>query len=76
MRNHNNKPVFGYIFKQIHYLHAVFAVKRARRLVGKNNVGIVDNSTGNRNALHFAARKFARLFAHGFTLARKTVYAR
>lgn len=66
MGDHNDEPVFRHLFEQFHDLHAGFAVQRARGFVGKNDVGIVDESTGNRHPLHLSAGHLVGLFLRLF----------
>ena len=64
MRDHHHKTFLGNFLEDVHYLHAGFAVKCARRLVGKNDVGVVDDGAGNGYALHLSARKLVGAFLH------------
>ena len=62
MRHHYNKPGFCHFFQQFHYLNAGYAVQRAGRLIGKDNIRIVYKRPGYCDALHLSARKLIRLF--------------
>ena len=62
MGDHYDELIFGDVLEYLHYLHARLGVKRAGRLVGKQNVGIVDEGAGYCDALHLAARHLVRLF--------------
>ena len=63
MGDHYNEPVFGYLLEQIHYLNAGLGVKRARRLVGKQYLGVVDQRSGDSHTLHLTARHLIGLLA-------------
>ena len=54
--------------KQLHYPLGIDGIQVARRLVEEDDLGTEDESARDRNALLFAARKFAR---HGCALVRK-----
>ena len=60
MRDHNDEAVAGNFLEKLHDLYARCRIKRARRLVGKQNIGIVDECSRNRNSLHLSARHLAR----------------
>ena len=62
MRDHDDEAVFGDLFQDLHHLHARLAVERAGRLVGEQNVRIVDERPRDGDALHLAARHLVRLF--------------
>ena len=49
-------------FRDLHHLHARLAVERAGRLVGEQNVRIVDERPRDGDALHLAAGHLVRLF--------------
>ncbi len=48
--------------QNIHNLHAQFAVKRARRLVGKDDFGVVDDGSCDCDALHLSAAELVGAF--------------
>ena len=50
------------LFQDLHHLHARLAVERAGRLIGKQNVRVVDKRSRDGNALHLAAGHLVRLF--------------
>ena len=60
MRNHDNQAVFGDLFEDIHDLYARFGVQRAGRFVGEDDIGVIDECTGDRYALHLTAGHFRR----------------
>ena len=57
VRDHDDEPRLGDLFEKVHDLDAGRAVERAGRLVGKNDLGVVDQRTRDRNALHLTAGK-------------------
>ena len=63
MGDHYNEPVFGYFLEQIHYLDAGLGVKRARRLIGKQYLGVVDQRPGDSHTLHLTAGHLIGLLA-------------
>ena len=62
MSDHDDKFGLGYLFEQLHYLHAGRAVQSARGLVGEYYLGIVYESAGYRNSLHLSARQLIGQF--------------
>ena len=50
-------PVFGDLFEDEHHKPGGLLVERTRRLIGKNDLGIVGKRTGDGNALFLSARK-------------------
>ena len=62
VRDHDDEAVAGDLLEKLHDLHARLRVKRTGRLVGKQNVGVIDKGAGDRNALHLSARHLVRLF--------------
>ena len=62
VRNHDDEPLARDLFDQLHDLHARFRIQRARRFVGKQNIGFVDERARNRDALALSARKLIGLF--------------
>ena len=52
---------FVELFEQVHHFHAVLGVEVTRRLVGKDNLGVGDDGTGNGDALLLSARELGRL---------------
>ena len=61
MGDHHDEPVLGDLFEQIHDLDAGVAVQRAGRLVGEQDVGIVDQRACDRDTLHLTARQLRGL---------------
>ena len=61
MRDHDNELILGYFLEYLHYLHARVRVERTRRLVGKQNVGVVYKRSCDGNSLHLAAGHLVRL---------------
>ena len=55
MRDHDDELIFCDLLQQIHDLHARFTVERAGRLVGEQDVGIVDDCARDGHALHLTA---------------------
>ena len=47
MSDHDHKAVFGHLLQQLHHLNAGVAVQCAGRLVGQQDVGVVDQCAGN-----------------------------
>ena len=64
MRNHNDETSLGYILQNIHNLHAEFTIQCTRRLVRKNNLGIVDYGSCNRDALHLSTAQLVWAFVN------------
>ena len=61
MRDHNDQTIVRNLSEQIHDLHAGLGIERARRLVCQQDLGVVDERTGDGDALHLAAGELARL---------------
>ena len=74
MGDHDYKAVFGHLLQQLHHLNAGVAVQCAGRLVGQQDVGVVDQCAGNGHTLHLAAGHFAgvlvQLVAQTYLLQR------
>ena len=74
MGDHDHKAVFGHLLQQLHHLNAGVAVQCAGRLVGQQDVGVVDQCAGNGHTLHLAAGHFAgvlvQLVAQTYLLQR------
>ena len=62
MGHHDDQPLGGDLLEDLHDLHAGLGVEGAGRLVGQNDIGVVDDGAGNGNALHLPARHFGGLF--------------
>ena len=63
MRDHDDELILRYLLEYLHDLHACFRIECTSRLIGKQNIGIIHQRTGNRNALHLAAGHLVRLLA-------------
>ena len=59
MRDHDDQPVARDLFQKLHDLHAGLAVQRAGGLVREDDVGVVDESTRDGDALHLPAGHLA-----------------
>ena len=57
MRDHDDQLFVGYLADKIHNLNAGGGIERARRLVGEQDFGLVDQRSRNRHALALSARK-------------------
>ena len=57
--DHDHQPVLCHLLEQLHDLDAGFAVQRAGGLVRQQDIRVVDQRTGNGNALHLAAGHLA-----------------
>ena len=57
--DHDHQPVLCHLLEQLHDLDAGLAVQRAGGLVCQQDIRVVDQCTGNGNALHLAAGHFA-----------------
>ena len=55
MRDHDDELIFGYLLEYLHYLHAGVRVERTGWFVGEQNIGVVDQSSCNGDALHLTA---------------------
>ena len=62
MRDHDDELILCDLLQQIHDLHARLTVERAGRLVGKQDVGIVDDGARDGHALHLTAGHLVRRF--------------
>ena len=60
VRDHDDELIFCDLLQQIHDLYARLAVERAGRLVGEQNVGVVDDGARDGHALHLAAGHLVR----------------
>ena len=60
VRDHNNQTVARHVLEQVHDLHGRCRIQGAGRLVCQHDLGVVDQGTGNRHALHLSTRKLAR----------------
>ena len=61
MGNHDNELIFGDLFEDIHDLNTGLSIKSTCRLVGENNIRIIDKSTRDGNTLHLTAGHLGRL---------------
>ena len=62
MRDHDDELFLRDALEDLHDLHAGLRVKCARGLIGKNDLGVVDQRTRNGYALHLTARHLVWLF--------------
>ena len=62
MRDHDNELFVRDLLQKLHDLHRRFTVQRAGRLVGQQNLRIVDQRPRNRHALHLSAGHLVGLF--------------
>jgi len=62
MGDHNNEFIFSDIGEEVHDLDAGFAVEGAGRLIGEEDIGIIDEGSGDSDALHLAAGELVRVF--------------
>ena len=62
VRNHNDQTILGNALEYLHNLNTGFGIKRTRRLICKNNIGIVHKSACDCHSLHLSARHFGGLF--------------
>ena len=60
VRDHDDQAVACNILEQVHDLHGRCRIQGAGRLVCQHDLGVVDQGTGNRHALHLSTRKLAR----------------
>ena len=60
VRDHDDELIFCNLLQQIHDLYARFAVERAGRLVGEQDVRVVDDGARDGHALHLAAGHLVR----------------
>ena len=63
VRDHDDETILCDFCKNVHNLHAEFAVQSTRRLVRKNNFWVVDDCTRDCHALHLSAGKLIRTLA-------------
>ena len=64
--DHDHEAVLGHVLEQVHDLHGRVRIERAGRLVGQDDVRVVDQCAGDRHALHLAAGQLVRLFIDVF----------
>ena len=64
MRYHDDQPVGGYLLEYAHDLGAGLCIESARRLVGEDDVRVVDESARYGHTLHLAAGHFCRLLVY------------
>ena len=62
VRDHDDQTILGDLAEQIHDLNAGFGIQSTRRLVGKKDVGIVDQCTRDGDTLHLTAGHLIGLF--------------
>ena len=62
MRDHNNQFVFGNFLQKFHDLHAGLGIQSAGRLIRKDDIGVVDQSASDGDALHLTAGKLVWQF--------------
>ena len=62
VRDHDDELILCDLLQQIHDLHARLTVERAGRLVGEQDVGIVDDGARDGHALHLTAGHLVRRF--------------
>ena len=62
MGYHDNEFILGDLLKDIHDLYAGFCIQSTGRLVGEDNIRVVDKSTGNSYTLHLTTGHLRRLF--------------
>ena len=62
MRDHDDETILRDLFQDLHHLHARLAVERAGRLVGEQDIRIVDERSRDGDALHLTAGHLVRLF--------------
>ena len=76
MGDHDHKTILGHFLQNLHDLHAGLRVQSAGWFVSQNDVGVVDQRTGDGHTLHLTAGHFAgallQLIAkpHGFQCFR------
>ena len=56
MRDHDDEALPRDLLDQFHDLHARFGIERARRFVGEQDLGVVDEGAGDGDPLHLPAR--------------------
>ena len=59
---HDNELFFWNLFQKLHNLNARFGIKSARGLIGKQDIGVVNQCSCNGNSLHLTARHLIGLF--------------
>ena len=57
MRYHYDELILCDLFEKLHYLNGGFAVECACRFVCEEDIGVVDECTGNSDTLHLSAGK-------------------
>ena len=62
MRNHNHQTLARDLADKLHDLYARHRIERARRFVGEQYFGVIDERAGDRHALHLTARKLVGAF--------------
>ena len=62
MGDHHDQPILGDLLEQIHDLDTGVAVQRAGRLVGEQDIRIVDQRARDRDTLHLTAGELRGLF--------------
>ena len=55
VRDHDDQLILGDLLEDLHDLHAGGRVQRTGGLVGKENIGVVDDGAGNGHTLHLTA---------------------
>ena len=60
--DHHDQPILGDLLEQIHDLDTGVAVQRAGRLVGEQDIRIVDQRARDRDTLHLTAGELRGLF--------------
>ena len=64
VRDHHHQAVARDLLEEVHHLHGRHRVKGARGLVGKKNLGIVDEGARYGHTLHLPARELGRPLIH------------
>ena len=64
--DHDHEAVLGHVLEQVHDLHGRVRIERAGRLVGQDDVRVVDQCAGDRHALHLAAGQLVWLLVDVF----------
>ena len=62
MRHHDDQLVCRDLLQDLHDLHRGLRIQRARRLVGQQDIGIIDQGARDGHALHLSAGKLVGLF--------------
>ena len=63
MGDHNDQTVLCHFLQNLHNLHAGLRIQCAGRLVGKDDLRVIYQCTGNGNTLHLSTGKLAGTFA-------------